>query len=78
MEENIENKHFKTENFDEALDEDENMNIGYSSDVSEHENKLEYNEKNIQTVKEQYIDEKIDKSPYKSNSDVVTSSNGPE
>ena len=55
-----------------------NMNIGYLSDVSEHENKLEYNEKNSQTVKEEYIDEKIDKSPYKSNSDVVTSSNGPE
>ena len=39
MEENIENKHLKTENFDEASDEDENMNIGYSSDVSEHEKK---------------------------------------
>ena len=37
MKENIENKHLKTENFDEASYEDENMNIGYSSDVSEHE-----------------------------------------
>ena len=78
MEEKIENKNFKRKNYNEASDKDKNMKICYSSDVSEPESSLEDHAMNSQTVKEEYIDEKIDESTYKSNSDIGTSSNGPE
>ena len=46
-----ENNNMKRDSFYEASDEDENMNIGNSIYVSEHQSSIEYNEKNIVIIK---------------------------
>ena len=45
----------KKENFDEASDGVKNMNIGNSSDVSEAESSLEYNENNRETDEDENL-----------------------